>query len=125
MQGQVYISGTLNSCSHASYLYRSDISNNLTNATAIGANASVTSSNTIQLGNTDVTLVNTSGVVSATGFKGSCDEITLTDSGTITTLLELIEDLKNEIELLKQSNSSSSTSNGDANTSLIYTISDF
>ena len=119
--GTSLISGTLNTAIG----YRSNILNNLTNATAIGANAIVTSSNTIQLGNTDVTLVNTSGVVSASGFKGSGDEITLTDSGTITTLLELIEDLKNEIELLKQSNSSSSTSNGDANTSLIYTISDF
>jgi len=95
------------------------------NSTAVGANSIVTASNTIQLGAVSLTLVNTSGVVSATGFRGSGDEITLTDSGTITTLLELIEDLKNEIELLKQSNSSSSTSNGDANTSLIYTLNDF
>jgi hypothetical protein len=83
-----------------------------------------TTSSTISL-DSDISSFNTTGVVSATGFKGSGDEITLTDSGTITTLLELIEGLKNEIELLKQSNSSSSTSNGDANTSLIYTISDF
>ena len=53
--GTSLISGTLNTAIG----YRSDISNNLTNSTAIGANATVTASNTIQLGNTDVTLVNT------------------------------------------------------------------
>ena len=83
-----------------------------------------TISSTISL-DSNITSFNTTGVVSATGFKGSGDEITLTGSGTISTLLELIEDLKNEIELLKQSNSSSSTSNSDVNTSLIYTLNDF
>jgi hypothetical protein len=78
--------------------------NSITNSTAIGANATVTSSNTIQLGNTDVTLVNTSGVVSATGFKGSGDNITLTESGTTITLLELIEKLKSEIKSLRSIN---------------------
>ena len=43
----------------------------LTNATAIGYNAKVASSNTIQLGNTDVTSVVTSGTISATGFTGA------------------------------------------------------
>jgi hypothetical protein len=86
--------------------YRTNGSNELTNASAFGANAIVTASNTIQLGNVSVTLVNTSGVVSASGFKGSGDEITLTDSGTITSLIQLIGDLKSEIELLKQSNNS-------------------
>ncbi|MGA0374689.1 MAG: hypothetical protein ACO3MA_08465, partial [Flavobacteriaceae bacterium] len=42
----------------------------INNATAVGADATVTTSNTIQLGNVSVTLVNTSGVISATGFKG-------------------------------------------------------
>ena len=76
--------------------YNSDTDgeSNLTNATAIGADATVTSSNTIQLGNDNVALVNTSGVVSATGFRGSGDEITLTDSGTIVTLLEKITQLE-------------------------------
>jgi hypothetical protein len=41
----------------------------LTNATAIGYNASVTASNTIQLGNTDVTNVNTSGSLTINGIK--------------------------------------------------------
>jgi len=40
-------------------------SDNLTNATAIGNGASVTTSNTIQLGNTDVTDVKTSGTITA------------------------------------------------------------
>jgi hypothetical protein len=48
----------------------------ISNSTAIGAEATVTASNTIQLGNTDVTLVNTSGVVSATGFVGDGSGLT-------------------------------------------------
>ena len=40
-------------------------SNNLNNATAIGYNASVAASNTIQLGNSDVTDVKTSGTITA------------------------------------------------------------
>ena len=98
LSGTSLVSGTLNTAIG----YSSDISNNLTNATAIGANASVTSSNTIQLGNTDVTLVNTSGIVSATGFKGSGDEITLTDNGTTNELIKIIDDLRNEIKNLKK-----------------------
>ena len=89
--GTSLISGTLNTALG----YRSDISNNLNNATAIGANATVTASNTIQLGNTNVTLVNTSGVVSATGFKGSGDEITLTDNGAVISLVSKISELEN------------------------------
>jgi len=47
--------------------YNSDVASNaLTNATAIGYNASVNASNKIQLGNSAVTLVETSGTVSAT-----------------------------------------------------------
>jgi hypothetical protein len=44
--------------------------NNLYNATAIGYGAAVANSNTIQLGNTSVTSVVTSGTISATGFNG-------------------------------------------------------
>jgi hypothetical protein len=47
-------------------------SGNLTNATAIGAGATVGFSNRIRLGNFDVTVVETSGVVKATGFNGTC-----------------------------------------------------
>ena len=42
---------------------------NLNNTTAIGANAIVDASNKIQLGNTDVTSVNTSGTYTGAGFK--------------------------------------------------------
>lgn len=49
--------------------------NGVQNSTAIGANSIVTTSNTIQLGNTNVTLVNTSGVVSATDFILSGDSV--------------------------------------------------
>ena len=44
--------------------------NNLTNATAIGYGATVTASNTIQLGNGSVTNVNTSGTITTTGSVG-------------------------------------------------------
>ena len=40
------------------------------NSTAIGSGAQVMTPNTIQLGNTMVSTVTTSGVVSATGFVG-------------------------------------------------------
>ena len=72
------------------------------NSVALGYKALVTASNTIQLGNVSVTLVNTSGVVSATGFKGSGDEITLTDNGTTNELIKIIDDLRNEIKNLKK-----------------------
>ena len=44
------------------------VSSTLTNATALGANAIVTQSNSLQLGDTNVTLVNTAGIVSSTGI---------------------------------------------------------
>jgi hypothetical protein len=51
--------------------YGADVaSNNLSNATAIGNGAIVNANNTIQLGNSSVTSVVTSGTVSATGFTG-------------------------------------------------------
>jgi hypothetical protein len=45
--------------------------NNLTNATAIGNGATVAASNTIQLGNSSVTNINTSGTITATGLTVS------------------------------------------------------
>ena len=75
--------------------------NGVQNSTAIGANSIVTTSNTIQLGDTDVTLVNTSGIVSATGFKGNGNEITLTDSGTLVKLLDKITELERKIKSLE------------------------
>ena len=48
--------------------YLADVgANNLTNATAIGSEAIVFASNSIQLGDSNVTLVQTSGIVSTTG----------------------------------------------------------
>lgn len=44
--------------------------NNLSNATAIGNGAEVTASNTIQLGNSSVTNVNTSGTITTSGSMG-------------------------------------------------------
>ena len=46
------------------------------NSTAIGAGAIVTSSNTIQLGDEYIELVNTSGIVSATAFYGDGSGLT-------------------------------------------------
>ena len=46
------------------------------NSTVIGANATVSTSNTIQLGDGDIELVNTSGVVSASGFVGDGSGLT-------------------------------------------------
>lgn len=74
----------------------------ITNATALGSNAQVTTSHSIQLGNSDVNLINTSAVVSATGFRGNADEVTLTYSGTIMNILDIMNDLRSEIDNLKQ-----------------------
>jgi hypothetical protein len=63
---------------------------NLTNATALGSNAQVTASNTIQLGNTSITDVKTSGklttgTVTYPNTHGTANQIlTTTGSGTLT-----------------------------------------
>ncbi len=71
--------------------YSADVaSNSLYNATAIGYQASVTASNTIQLGNTNITNVKTSGTITAgavtypntNGITGQV--LSATASGTIT-----------------------------------------
>ena len=56
------------------------VSGVVSNSTALGYRATVTLSNTIQLGNSDVNLVNTSATVSATAFVG--DGSGLTNIGT-------------------------------------------
>ncbi|WP_366186307.1 DUF1566 domain-containing protein [Flavobacterium ovatum] len=61
----------------------------LTNATAIGFNAKVTASNTIQLGSTDVTNVKTSGTLTAgevtyTKTKGTANQVLTTDADGVT-----------------------------------------
>jgi len=57
-------------------------SNNLTNATAIGYNALVDASNKIQLGDSNVTLVETSATVSASAFVGDGSGLTGIDTPT-------------------------------------------
>ena len=71
--------------------YAADVaSNNLTNATAIGNEARVAASNTIQLGNTSVTNVNTSGTITAGAITypiahGTSGQVLTTlGSGTLT-----------------------------------------
>jgi len=70
--------------------YQADVaSNNLTNATAIGNGASVAASNTIQLGNTSITNVKTSGTLTAGAVTipntdGTANQVLKTDgSGTL------------------------------------------
>ena len=80
------------------------------NSIAIGSQAQVNSSNMIQLGDEAIELVNTSGKVSATSFKGNGDDITITDQeGVLVTLLDKISQLESEINQLKahQSNTTS------------------
>jgi hypothetical protein len=60
----------------------------LTNTTAIGYNARVSESNMVQLGNTATIKVNTSGVVTAAGFKthnGTASDILLANGTTLIT----------------------------------------
>jgi uncharacterized protein (TIGR02145 family) len=52
------------------------VSGNLTNATAIGYNAKVANSNTIQLGDTNVTDVKTAGTITARSFVGDGSQLT-------------------------------------------------
>jgi hypothetical protein len=58
--------------------------NNFSNATAIGYGASVTASNAIQLGNTSVTNVNTSGTLTAAGLVVSGDVAVNTNKFNVT-----------------------------------------
>jgi hypothetical protein len=58
-------------------------SNNLINATALGYNAIVSADNTIQLGNTSVTNVKTSGTITANAFVGDGSGLTGVSAATI------------------------------------------
>lgn len=102
LSGAPALSGGLTSGNNLTFLGAKSSAgyNDLQNATAIGAGATVTTSNTIQLGDGNVTLVNTSGQVSATSFRGNADQTTLTYSGTVTNVLAVISDLKSQIEQL-------------------------
>jgi len=88
----------------------------INNATSIGANAIVTTSNTIQLGDSNVTLVNTSGVVSATDFILNGDSVgdilssmatTQSDITSLSTQVDALNTAVNDLE----NNSGTSTSN--------------
>jgi len=74
-----YNAGDTNTTGSFNTLVGSDadvLQNNLTNATAIGYNAQVNASNKIQLGDSNITLVETSGTVSATAFIGDGSQLT-------------------------------------------------
>ena len=70
MSGALTLNGTITSGDNLTFLGAESSAgqNDLQNATAIGANANVTASNTIQLGNVSVTLVNTSAAISANDY---------------------------------------------------------
>ena len=73
-------------------------SNNLTNATAIGNGAIVASSNTIQLGNTSVTNVKTSGTLTANGFVksgGTATQFLMAD-GSVSTGAAAVREVADE-----------------------------
>jgi hypothetical protein len=70
------------------------ISNNVENSIAIGNNASVVSSNTIQLGNGLISDVYTSGIIYANGFQSTSDKRLKTN----------IEPIQNSIETIMKLN---------------------
>ena len=64
--------------------WHSDVaSSGLVNAIAIGSEAIVNQSNSIQLGNHEITLVQTAGTVSATAFRGDGSQLTGINVGQI------------------------------------------
>jgi len=74
-----YSAGTTNTTgtNNTALGYAADVASGaLSNATAIGAGAIVAGSNTIQLGNTAITAVNTSGTITAAGFSGLATNLT-------------------------------------------------
>ena len=109
----------------------------VTNSAVVGAQAVVASDNTIQLGNAAIELVNTSGTVSASAFKGNGDQITIEDQSTgddirknasnARTLVDIIRDLEFRINQLEntiaslQSDISTNQSSISTNQSSIYT----
>tara|TARA_B100000963_G_scaffold70223_1_gene58541 strand:- start:1201 stop:2412 length:1212 start_codon:yes stop_codon:yes gene_type:complete len=60
-----------------------------------------TISSTISL-DSNISSLNTTGVVSATSFRGNADQTTLTYSGTVTNVLAVISDLQRQIAELKE-----------------------
>jgi uncharacterized protein (TIGR02145 family) len=75
----------------------------LNNATAIGHAAIVDASNKIQLGNTDVTSVNTSGTYTGAGFKtpnGTASEFLMADGTTSAGQVDVITAMQAQINAL-------------------------
>ena len=96
--GSHLISGTFNTAIG----YRSNFKNNIKNSTALGANAVVTSSNTIQLGDSNVNLVNTFGTISATAFLGDASKLIYDDiDGNIKNLVDELIQLRSEFKAYK------------------------
>ena len=91
--GNLSLSSNSTGSNNTAFGYGADVtSGDLTNATALGNGALVNASNTIQLGNSSVTDVNTSGTYTAAGFKtpaGTSSQFLMADgstsSGTVTT----------------------------------------
>jgi predicted small secreted protein len=78
-----HTAGYANTGSNNTFLgYQSNSTGSITNATAIGNGATVTADNTIQLGNTSVTEVKTSGAINAPIYTST--PVALTAGATIT-----------------------------------------
>jgi surface protein len=71
-----------------------------------------TISSTISL-DSNISSFNTTGVVSATSFRGNADQTTLTYSGTVTNVLAVISDLQRQIAELKELVNAAGTSNSE------------
>jgi uncharacterized protein (TIGR02145 family) len=69
-----------------------------------------TISSTITL-DSNISTFNTTAVISATSFKGNATELTITESGTVLSLIEVINELKSKIEKLEQCVSTCSDTN--------------
>ena len=84
-----------------------------------------TISSTITL-DSSISSFNTTGVVSATSFRGNADQTTLTYSGTVTNVLAVISDLQAKISELKVLvNSLTSISNTSTTTLIAYESFDY
>jgi len=98
------------------------VSGALNNATAIGANSSVSSDNTIQLGDAQITTVNTSGAlttgaVTYPNTDGSSGQVLTTDgAGNLSFQTDNVDDLdadpNNEIQTISRSGTTVTLSNG-------------
>jgi hypothetical protein len=121
--GVGYFAGITNTTGSNNTLvgYEADVTTgSLTNATAIGNLAKVSASNTVQLGNSSVTAVNTSGVVNSTGVVSSgnvsANGLTLTgnmkDSTATSSFLLMIPQFSSSNIFMGYSGNTSNTASG-------------